>query len=323
MAVLRNLILLTIIACMITILIGCNEIESKNKIEKVGLLVPETIMDPVWGSKGYKGLINIQNKFDVEVFYKEGMNNQRLVSEAIKEFDEKGVNLVFGHGSEYAPFFKKIHKEYPDIHFVYFNGDMTAENVTSLNFEAYAMGFFGGMVAGKMTETDKIGVIAAFEWQPEIKGFIDGVKYQNQDAQLEVHYTSDWYDKAGAIRALEKMIVNKFDVFYPAGDAFNIPVIEKIKANGLYAIGFLSDQSDLGEATVLTSTVQHVDVLYEVAAQQFNNGELPSGAISYDFKDGVISMGTFSPLVPESYKAELMLDIQKYKESGLLPNQVK
>ncbi|WP_143118190.1 BMP family ABC transporter substrate-binding protein, partial [Shouchella clausii] len=70
---------------------------------------------------------------------------------------------------------------------------------------------------------------------------------------------------------------------------YNVSVIERLKENGLYAIGFVSDQSDLGKETVLTSTVQHVDVLYEIVANSFNKGELESGELFFDFQDGVIS----------------------------------
>lgn len=300
---------------------GCGQPLSTGKIEKVGLLVPETISDQVWGTKGYRGLLKIQSRFNVDVFYKEGMNSKDLVEEAVQEFADKGVNLIFGHGNEYAEYFNTLSESYPDIHFVSFNGDAKNDNTTSLNFDAYAMGFFGGMVAAHMSETKKLGVIAAFEWQPEVEGFYDGATYYNSEIDVEIYYVGGWDDDEKAIQMLENVLANGADVIYPAGDGYNVPVIERVKEEGLFVVGYVSDQSDLGESTVLTSTVQQVDVLYELAASKYNEDKLNSGNLYFDMQDGVISLGKFSPNVDESFKETIQQYIMKYKETGKLPNE--
>ncbi|WP_226530459.1 BMP family ABC transporter substrate-binding protein [Metabacillus niabensis] len=303
-------------------LFGCGQPVASGELEKVGLLVTETIDEKVWGTKGYKGLLKIQSELNVDVYYKEGMNDEAGIREAIEEFHNNGVNLIFGHGSEFTNYFNEISSEYPDIHFVVFNGETNGENVTSLNFDSNAMGFFGGMVAGEMTKTNKVAVLAAFEWQPEVDGFFEGAYYQNENVEVDIQYVQDWNNTDIALTLLDQMIADGVDIVYVAGDGYNIAVIEKLKEEGLYAIGFVSDQSDLGKGTVLTSTVQHVDTLYEVVAKEFDNGKLENGELYYDFKDGVISLGTFSPLVSEEFKSTVMESIKEYKETGLLPNQL-
>ncbi|PWW27695.1 nucleoside-binding protein [Cytobacillus oceanisediminis] len=309
-----------LLLCLL-LLASCGQVMPTGKLEKAGLLVPDTVNDQVWGTKGYKGLLKIQSQYNVDVYYKEGMNSEMVVERAVKEFDQKGVNLIFGHGNEYAEYFNNISKKYPHIHFVSFNGNAKNENTTSLNFEAYAMGFFGGMVAGHVTKTETVGVLAAFEWQPEVEGFFEGANYINKNVNVEIQYVGNWDNEEKAIKLLDNLISKNADVVYPAGDGYNVPVIEKIKEKGLYAIGFISDQSDLGESVVLTSTVQHVDVLYEVVAEKFNKGELKSGNLSFDFQDEVISLGKFSPIVDEDFKKELNAAIEEYKKTGKLPNE--
>ncbi|WP_175988405.1 BMP family ABC transporter substrate-binding protein [Bacillus sp. Marseille-Q1617] len=299
---------------------GCMNGNASGELENVGLLVPETVNDGVWGTKGYKGLLKIQSNHDVDVFYKESMNNDTSIEQAILEYENDDVNLVFGHGSEYAEVFNRISNEYPDIHFVSFNGDASEKNTTSLKFKGYSMGFFGGMTAASHTNTDKVGVIAAFDWQPEVQGFIDGAKYQNKDIDVIVEYTRNWDDKPRALDRLNTIANKDADVVYPAGDGYNVAVIEELKERGLFAIGYVSDQSDLGESTVLTSTVQHADKLYEVVADKYSKGELSSGVLEFDFKDGVISMGKFSPLVPEDFQTTMNQHVRTYIETGKLPN---
>ncbi|MBN6887554.1 transcriptional activator of comK gene [Cytobacillus horneckiae] len=303
------------------LLASCGQAGSTGELKKAGLLVPDTVNDQVWGTKGYKGMLKIQSTYNIDVYYKEGMNTPLVVERAVKEFSQKGVNLIFGNGNEYAEYFNELSSKYPDIHFVSFNGDAKNANTTSLNFEGYAMGFFGGMVAGEMTETNIVGIIAAFEWQPEVKGFYEGVTFQNKDADVKIQYVGHWDDTIRASELMDSLIEMKADVVYPAGDGYNVPVIEKVKEEGLYAIGYVSDQSDLGKSAVLTSTIQHVDVLYELVAEKFNNGELDSGNLSFDFQDEVISLGTYSSEMDQEFINQLNETVENYKATGELPNQ--
>jgi transcriptional activator of comK gene len=300
---------------------GCGQPLATGKIEKVGLLVPETINDQVWGTEGYRGLLRIQSSFNIDVFYKEGMKSEALVEAAVKEFDEKGVNLIYGHGNEYAEYFNHISEKYPDIHFISFNGDAKNENTTSLNFDAYAMGFFGGMVAAHMTQSNHLGVIAAFEWQPEVEGFYEGATFYNNDIEVEIHYVGHWDHDEKATEILDRLLSRGADVIYPAGDGYNIPIIERVKEKGLFVIGYVSDQSDFGESTVLTSTVQHVDVLYELVASKYNEEKLEAGNLYFDIPDGVISLGEFSPKVDPEFREVMHQHINTYKATGKLPNE--
>ncbi|KIY22954.1 MULTISPECIES: BMP family ABC transporter substrate-binding protein [Mesobacillus] len=300
---------------------GCGQPLTKGKVQKVGLLVPETIDDQVWGTKGYRGLLQIQTLLGVDVFFKEDMNSQDAVEEAVREFDRKGVNLVYGHGDEYATYFNKLSERYPDIHFISFNGDARKENTTSLNFKGYAMGFFGGMVASHMSKTGKVSIIAAYEWQPEVEGFYDGAIFEEKNTKVDIRYVGHWDDQNKALDVLDEVLNDGADVIYPAGDGYNVPVIEKVKASGNYIIGYISDQSDYGESTVLTSTVQHIEDLYELTAEKYNNGTLKSGNLSFDFQDGVISLGKFSRDVDSDYRNKLNVYINTYKNTGKLPNQ--
>ncbi|WP_421384175.1 BMP family ABC transporter substrate-binding protein [Bacillus salacetis] len=312
-----------LVLVLLFLLTGCSTQGEKGNLDNVGLLVPETISDQVWGTKGYKGLLKIQSRFGVDVFYKEGVTTKQAVEKAVTEYKAQGVNLIFGHGQQYAPIFNEIAEDYPDIHFVSFNGNASQSNTTSLNFEGYAMGFFGGMTAAHQTKTQHIGIVASHAWQPEVKGFIDGANHQDSGVKVHVDYTDDWDNREKAMVLLHMQLKSGVDVVYPAGDGYNVPMIEKMKEKGLYAIGYVSEQSDMGESTVLTSTVQHVDKLYEVVAARFSNDELKSGNIPFDFQDKVISMGKFSPVVDEEFKKIIESDIQHYIKTGELPNERK
>lgn len=302
-------------------LASCGQAEKKGHLKSVGLLVTGTVTDQVWGTKGYKGLLNIQSQYNVDVYYKEYIDSLALAERAVEEFNHKGVNLIFGHGSEYAEYFNILSKKYPDIHFISFNGSAKNENTTSASFAGYAMGFFGGMVAGHMTKTNTVSVIGAFDWQPEIQGFKDGAMYENKNVKVITLLVQGWDNREQALKHLDTAISKDADVIYPAGDGFNIDIIEQVKAKGLYAIGYVSEQSDLGRMTVLTSTIQDVSRMFDILAGEFNDGKLVSGDISYGMKENVITLGKFSPNIDHAFIQKINKEIKQYKETGKFPDK--
>ncbi|ARK31496.1 BMP family ABC transporter substrate-binding protein [Halalkalibacter krulwichiae] len=305
----------------VILLIGCASPNASNG-NRVGLLLEDTIDDQGWNSKGYQGLLNIHSNLNVEVMFKEDMNTEPKVKNAIEDFVKEEVELVFGHGRYYADLFTEIAPLYPDVHFVSFNGEVEGDNVTSLHFDSYAMGYFAGMIAAAMSETGHIGAIATFPWQPEVQGFEAGAAlYGRNDSSVHIEYVHDWFDSELASSYFEQLKSEGVDVFYPAGDGFHVSVIEEARNEGLYAIGYVGDQSDLGESTVLTSTVQHVDYLYELIAEKYFNSELEKGNLRFDFDDGVITLGNFSSKVPEEFQIKIGNAVKSYIETGELPQE--
>lgn len=317
----KKLSIITLAFITVIFLSGCADYFDQGNLQKAGLLVETSIHNQPWDKKGYEGLLQIGEEFDIDVYYEENIQTKQDVTEAVDKLVNKGVNLIYGHSSAYGKFFKEISQAYPNVHFIYFNGGQFEEDVTSLNFNSHAMGFFGGMVAAKMTSSNQVGVVGAFEWQPEIEGFYEGVKFQNQEAEVHFNYVNGWTGNNTALKMYNQMLDRGVDVFYPAGNSFSMPIIEQAQQDGVYAIGYVTDQNDIAENTVLTSTVQHVEKLYVLTAEKFNEGELRGGVMTFDFQDDVISMGKYSPEVPEEFQDKVEAAIEDYKETGLLPNE--
>ncbi|WP_347861187.1 BMP family ABC transporter substrate-binding protein [Salimicrobium sp. PL1-032A] len=306
---------------ILIVLSGCTYNVSGTKTERVGMLVETSVEDQAWGEKGYEGLKLIEENYDVDVYYKEDIDTYQKTSLAVQELVENGTNVIFGHSNSYGSHFQELHEEYPDVHFIYFNGDYTADNVTSVNFDSTAMGFFGGMVAAEMSETNKIGMIASFSWQPEVEGFYEGVKHIKPEASVHVNFTNSWSNTKRAYEIYREMEALDVDVFYPAGNQFSAQIIRQAKKDGHYSIGYIKDQSELAPRSVLTSTIQHVDQLYVSTMQSVMDGQIEGGTYTYDFEDGAISLGEFSSEVPPSVQKKITKDIEEYKQRGELPNR--
>lgn len=308
---------------LMVLLSGCGHFFNHGNIQKAGMLVETSVNDQAWEKKNYKGLLAIRDKYDVDIYYREGIKTEKDVQHAVEELVNKGVNLIFGESSSYGKAFVDISQQYPEVQFVYFNGDYYAENVASLNFNTGSMSFFGGMIAGKMTETNQVGVLAEYEWQPGVEEFFDGVKYQNPDAEVHINYVKNLDDKENALTNYKKMRKKDVDVVYPASESFRSDIIKRASRDGIYAFGNVDDRSVMDDRTVLTSVVLHVDKLYELMAKRFNKGEMTDRILTYDFKDEAITLGEFSPDVPEAFQEKIRKAVATYKKTGLLPNEQK
>lgn len=305
----------------VTLLVGTLYLFDKRNIQKVGILLEGTTNDQPWDRRGYEGLLSIGEDFDADIYIKENIQTEKQISSAVKNLVGKETRIIFGHSHLYGRYFVDMADSFPNTHFVYFNGGYSADNVTSLNFDSHAMGFFGGMVAGRMTKTDQIGIIAAYEWQPEVEGFYEGVKFQNPDASVHINFINDWAANEVAINIYETMKNKQVDVFYPTGEFFANKIVREADQDGLYAIGYVSEKANVNERTVLTSTIQHVDRLYVLAAELYQKNKLKGGVMTFDFADGAITLGEFSPDVPENYTQYIRDLIEAYIDTGLLPNE--
>lgn len=317
---LKKIPMFFLIAINIFILSSCSYNDTNLHIQKVGMIVEGTINANPWNEKGFQGLLAIGKDFDVSVYFKENIQTQEETLETVKKFVNDGVNLIFGHSNIYGKYFSEIAQEYPNVHFVYFNGGYFDDNLTSLNLNSQAMGFFSGMVASEMTQTNEVGIIASYEWQPEIEGFFEGAKYQNSNTRVHIDFVNDWSNKDNEQKVYETMRDKNVDVFYPAGESFSLGIVESAKKDGRYTVGYLTDQFD-DEGTVLMSMIQHIDKLYISAAEEFNKQSLEGGIISFGFQDDIITLGEFSPSIPKSLQIKIQRQVNKFIETNLLPHE--
>jgi len=315
----KNLLLIFFVS--IVILTSCQPIFDKGELENVGLILEGTIHDETWGRGAYLGVLNIKDHHNVSVLLKENINTFRQVEETVKDFDRQGVNLVFGHGDLYGKYFSELNENYPHIHFVYFNGQIFDRNLTSIHFNGYEMGYFSGLLAAKMTETKKIGIIPAFSTQSEVEGFYEGIKSVDPTIQVLIRSVQDWYDQQLAMKYFHELLEQGIDVVYPAGDGFNVPIIQDANKNNIYAIGYINDQYEVARETVITSTVQRLEDLYLEVANQYDEGDLPSGIINFSFDGEYIYLGTFGDSVPKEIQEEITSKINRFIQTGKLRNE--
>ena len=138
---------------------------SSNKVLKI-CMVTDTggVNDESFNQSTWKGLQKIKEEYKnkVDVKYLESKQDADYIPN-IETFIDEDADLIIGVGYKLKPAIEDASKNYPDNNFAIIDEQVDANNVNSLLFEDNVSSYLTGLIAGKMTKTDKVGFIGGIE----------------------------------------------------------------------------------------------------------------------------------------------------------------
>lgn len=229
---------------------------------------------------------------------------------AAELFIERGSNIILGSAFGYSDTFKELAEQYPDVVFINPAGTTNGPNLKSVYGRTYETQYLCGMVAGGLTETNKIGFVAAnpfglVNWT--VNAYLLGARQVNPDAQLSVVFTGAWGDPVKERAATEALIEQGVDV---VGQHVDTPTPQIVAAEkGIYATGHHRDLSEFSDATQCSSIWTWDRFLKpeieKIAAGEFEPAEY--GAF-LSIADGAIDVACCGDAVSEDLKAKVMAE---------------
>jgi basic membrane protein A and related proteins len=184
---------------------------------KVAFVYVAPIGDLGWTWAHDEGRLMLEEKLGdkVETAYIENVPEGPDAERVIRDFAEKGFDLIFTTSFGYMDPTVTVAEEYPETWFVHISGYKTAPNLSTLFGRMYQPRFLSGLVAGKATKTNKIGYVAAFPIPEVIRGinaFTLGVRTANPDATVTVVWTNTWFGPPEEKEAAEALLDQGCDV---------------------------------------------------------------------------------------------------------------
>lgn len=226
-------------------------------------------------------------------------------------------DLVVGVGFLLTDAITTVAEQYPDSRFLLIDSMPSEEraNVESALFREHEGGFLGGVVAGLMTETDKIGILGGQDIPPVERyevGFRAGIEAVNPDAEVVVTYTDTFGDPALGKEQSLALYDQDVDIILPIAGATGIGTFEAAKERpGTFVIAGDTDQSQLGPDQQLAAITKGVDTAVfeasrEVVEDRFDGGILDLGLAN----DG---MGLVTP--GDKVPADVLAVVEQYRQA--------
>jgi len=177
-------------------------------------------------------------------------------------------DIIFGDAFGNRDAVAKVAAEFPKIAFV-FGSDQGPQNPNLSVFDnwIHEPAYLSGLIAGKMTKTNNLGVVAAMpipEVNRLVNAFIQGAKEANPKVKVSVSFINSFFDPAKAKEATLAQIDAGADIIYAERDG----AISAAADHKLFAIGSLTDQSAEAPDYVLTSPLWFMGPTVEYVIQQ-------------------------------------------------------
>ena len=278
---------------------------AEKKKLKVAFVYVAPIGDLGWTWAHDQGRLAIEEEFGdlVETAYIENVPEGPEAERVIRDFAQKGYDLIFTTSFGFMDPTIAVAKEFPDKWFVHISGYKTAPNVSTVFGRMYQPRYLSGLVAGSATKSNIIGYVAAFPIPEVIRGinaFTLGVREVNPNAEVRVVWTNTWFGPPEEKEAAEALLAEGADVIAQHQDT-----TEPQKAAqdaGAVSIGYDSDMRAFVGDTVLTSPVWNWGVKYVEIVREVMNGTYKSESYWGGMKEGIVDLAPLSPLVPEDVR---------------------
>jgi basic membrane lipoprotein Med (substrate-binding protein (PBP1-ABC) superfamily) len=214
----------------------------------------ETPIEEPWVNQIHVALLQAKKEFGIEYTWSESVKSADF-ARVLHEYAKSGHQLIMGDSFGTERITRRVAREYPKVAFVFGSGIGPAEpNFSVFDNWIHEPAYLSGMIAGKMTKSNVVGVVAAMPI-PEVNrlsnAFCAGAKGVNEAVKCKFSFIGSFFDPPKAKEAALAQIEAGADVLY----AERFGVIEAAKERGALAIGNMSDQSELAPETVLTSVV--------------------------------------------------------------------
>ncbi len=268
-----------------------------------------------WVSRIHKALNSAKDRGDITYRFSENVANTDY-ERVMRQYSTEGADLVVGEvfGVERAA--RKVATDFPKAAYLMGSSFQPSKpNFSVFDNFIHEPSFLTGMVAGKATKSNVIGLVGGYAI-PEVNrlmnAFMEGALSVNPQAKFLVTFINSWYDPPKAKEAAFAMIDKKADVLY----AERFGVTDAAKERGVKAIGNVIDTAAQYPSVILASALWHMEptidrVIKNVATGTYEPADY--GVYSYMAHGGA----SLSPLDPKLVPQDV-IDVVKAKEKDIL-----
>lgn len=248
----------------------------------------------------------------VETKYIENVPEGPDAARVIRDYAQQGYDMIFTTSFGYMDPTLEVAQEFPNVLFEHCSGYKTADNMSTYFGRIYQPRYLSGIVAGEMTEANKIGYVAAFPIPEVIRGinaFTRGVRSVNPEAEVSVVWTNTWYDPVKEREAAVALLDEGVDLVTQHQDTTEPQ--KAAQERGALSIGYDSDMRSFVGDTVLTSPIWNWGTYYVDTVKAAIDGEWETHQFWGGLNEGVVQLADYSPQVPDDVQEMVAAEREK------------
>ena len=225
----------------------------------------------------------------------------------IRDMATQGNKLIFGTTFGYMEPMLKVAPDFKDVKFEHATGYKQADNVRTYDSRTYEGAYMAGVIAGKMTKSNTLGVVASIpipEVIRNINAFTLGAQSSNPKVKTKVVWVNGWFDPPKETEAATSLINGGADVLFQNTDS--PAVLKTAEAKGKRAFGWDSDMTAYGPKAHLGSAIINWAPYYIKATKEALDGSWKGGSATWwGVKEGAIDIVSIAEDVPAETKAKV------------------
>ncbi len=224
----------------------------------------------------------------------------------IRDMASQGNKLIFGTTFGYMDPMLKVAADMKDVKFEHATGYKTAENLRTYDSRTYEGAYMAGVIAGKMTKSNTLGVVASVpipEVIRNINSFTLGAQSSNPKIKTKVVWVNEWFNPPKETEAATSLINGGADVLFQNTDS--PAVLKTAQDKGKRAFGWDSDMTAYGPKAHLASAVINWSPYYIKATKDALEGKWTTGKAWWGVKEGAIDIVSIAEDVPAETKAKV------------------
>jgi len=283
----------------------------------IGALYGGPVTDAGYNQAMHESVMAIKENIPcVEIIEAENVPEEAGATSTMENMIQQGAGMIIATAFNHQYPALELSQQYPDVVFEHAGGWEMGANFANFFGEPPDTWYMMGVAAGTITESDKLGFVAAFPlgWTLTfINAFELGAQSVNPDAQTIVAYTFGWGDAAKEAEATNSLINQGADVITMHVDS-PATVISTAESRAVYSIGFqsLAAQQFAPEYWITGIGFTLGDKLTWLASTVIDGTWEPI-FLRCGLADGCMAMAPYGPNVPQEVKdavAQAQADIE-------------
>jgi basic membrane protein A len=256
----------------------------------------------------------------VEIIEAENVPDEAGATTTMENMIQQGAEMIFATAFNHQYPALELSQKYPDVIFEHAGGWEMGPNFANFFGEPPDAWYMMGVAAGKMTESNKLGFVAAFPlgWTLTFaNAFHLGARSVNPDVETIIAYTFSWGDRAKEADTTNSLINQGVDVITMHVDSPST-VISTAESRGAYSIGFQSlAAQQFAPEYWISGTGYTLGGTLTWLASTVIDGTWEPIFLRCGMADGCMALAPFGPKVPQEVQ-DLVLQTKADLEAGTI-----